>query len=451
MSSATKKAPGARGILQPFNRQAGHAPQQKPVVAQLKRGVSAQTIRQPLAPPIYRPQVTPKAVQPKMANGAVNRKPPVAPPVYRPQPVPKVLQTKSSSAHNPQAGQSPRRPVAPTVYRPEAKKLVQPKISAAAQSRTFPNAPPVYRPQPTPRVLQTKASQTRSDVAVGRGKPVTQRGGHVQAKAAASRPATAGVIQPLIIRIRDVSEMVGYAKPTIMNASKHIKKDVPSTQSHWQDDIGISKAIGSDGRQLDDGEPLVVVSHGSEPSLGGMLSTGIPRLGGNYPDALAAKVAGLFPKNYNGSIYLDGCYTGKRLQYKDGTSYIELFAAALGAMRKDINFTVKGNLGAAATSSEGIEYITLTQEEANLGKARGWMVYEVQKEGVTEYKVASPFGLAYCRKDGGYQDMGLTEQARKKALDDAQRAELDRLIDLRMSLSPTMTTQQQDQIWNEML
>jgi hypothetical protein len=332
-------------------------------------------------------------------------------------------------------------------------------MSGAAQSRTPPAAPPVYRPQPVPRVLQTKQSQTKS-LAAGCGNPATHRGGCVQAKTAsplttpngsAERPASAGVIQPLIIRIRDVAEMVGFAKPTIMNASKDIKKDVPSTQSHWQDDVGISKAMKSDARELDNGEPLVIVSHGSEPSLGGMLSTGIPRLGGHYPEALAAKVADLFPKDYSGTIYLDGCYTAKRLKYKDGTSYIELFAAALGGMRTDINFTVKGNLGAAATSSQGVEYIELTREEAELGKARGWMIHEVQKEGLTLYKVASPFGLAYCKKDGSYSDMGLSEQAHKKAVEDAQRAEVNKLVDLQLSLKPTMTTQQQDQIWNEML
>lgn len=133
---------------QPFNRQTGHAPQPKPVVAQLKTGVSAQSIKRPIAPPVYRPQATPSAAQPKMANGAVNRKPPVAPPVYRPQQVPRVLQTKSSSAQGPQKGQAPRPAVAPAIYRPEQQRTAQPKMASAAQARTPPKAPPVYRPQP---------------------------------------------------------------------------------------------------------------------------------------------------------------------------------------------------------------------------------------------------------------------------------------------------------------
>lgn len=124
MNSTNKKAPGARGTSQPFKQQAGHAPQIKPGVAQPKTAVSAQSVKQPVAPPLYRPQQTPK-----------------------------VLQTKSSSAHNPQSGHAPRQPVAPPVYRPEAKKIVQPKT--LSPQRKPPTAPPVYRPQ-QPRVAQPK-------------------------------------------------------------------------------------------------------------------------------------------------------------------------------------------------------------------------------------------------------------------------------------------------------
>ena len=73
-----------------LNRQPG-----KPVVAHLKTGISAQSVKRPVPPPVYRPKTTtPNAAQPKMANGALNRKLPVAPPVFRPQVVPRVLQTK---------------------------------------------------------------------------------------------------------------------------------------------------------------------------------------------------------------------------------------------------------------------------------------------------------------------------------------------------------------------
>lgn len=66
----------------------------KPVVAQLK---TAQNIKRPVAPPVYRPNPTPHAVQPKMANGSLNRTLPVAPAVYRPQ-ARKIVQPKMANA-----------------------------------------------------------------------------------------------------------------------------------------------------------------------------------------------------------------------------------------------------------------------------------------------------------------------------------------------------------------
>ena len=48
-----------------FRGQAGSARQFKPVVAQLKTGISAQTIKHPVAPPVYRPQQVPRVLQTK--------------------------------------------------------------------------------------------------------------------------------------------------------------------------------------------------------------------------------------------------------------------------------------------------------------------------------------------------------------------------------------------------
>src|SRR5882724_8822923 len=104
MEPPNKKSAGVRGITQPFKQRTGPAHQFKSAIAQLKTAVSAQSVKRPVAPPVYRPQATPKAAQPKMANNAVNRKPPFAPPVYRPQQVPKVLQTKTSLVQNSNAG-----------------------------------------------------------------------------------------------------------------------------------------------------------------------------------------------------------------------------------------------------------------------------------------------------------------------------------------------------------
>jgi hypothetical protein len=77
--NSNKKPTIARGIPQPFNRQARSVGQFKPVVAQLKTPISTQSIKRPVAPPVYHPQATPKAAQRKMLNPAANRTPPVAP------------------------------------------------------------------------------------------------------------------------------------------------------------------------------------------------------------------------------------------------------------------------------------------------------------------------------------------------------------------------------------
>ena len=122
-----KKSPGARHISSTF-RKMDQAPQIKPGVAQLKTGISAQSVKRPVAPPVYRPNITtPNVAQPKMANGVVNRKLPVAPPVYRPE-VKKIVQPKTISQQAKIANSI--RPITPTrtassfsaIQRAEAKK-----------------------------------------------------------------------------------------------------------------------------------------------------------------------------------------------------------------------------------------------------------------------------------------------------------------------------------------
>lgn len=78
--NSNKKLTPATGVPQPFKGQAGSARQFKPLVAPPKTGVTAQSVKRPEAPPVYRPHAKPIA----------------APPPYRPQTVPKVLQTRKS-------------------------------------------------------------------------------------------------------------------------------------------------------------------------------------------------------------------------------------------------------------------------------------------------------------------------------------------------------------------
>jgi hypothetical protein len=167
MNSIGKKPPGARGIPQPFTRQAGSAPQFKPVVAQLKTAVSAQSINRPVAPPAYRPQAKPKVAQAKTASAS--RVKPIAPLVYHPQSVPKVLQLKT--AHH-QRATTPskveiKQPAAPAVYRPQAvPQVLQTKEGEYPRSlqkvASTPVAPPRYRPQAAPKVMQTKQANAHS-------------------------------------------------------------------------------------------------------------------------------------------------------------------------------------------------------------------------------------------------------------------------------------------------
>jgi hypothetical protein len=78
-----------------------------------------------------RPALQRGLVQPRMTNASQSVKRPVAPPVYRPQPTPQVLQRKVPAG-------------------------LQPKVVAPQPGRAAPAAPPVYRPQPVPKVLQLK-------------------------------------------------------------------------------------------------------------------------------------------------------------------------------------------------------------------------------------------------------------------------------------------------------
>ena len=146
MNPINKKAPGAKGVPQPFNQRAGHTPQSRPAVAQPKTAQSAQSARRPVAPPVYRPEVK-RLVQPKTITQ--QRMPPAAPPVYRPQ----------------------------------QQRVAQAKMVGPAQMKNHPAAPPAYRPQPVPRVLQAKET-------------VTQRGGQRQQEQQRVAPPLSLACQP---------------------------------------------------------------------------------------------------------------------------------------------------------------------------------------------------------------------------------------------------------------
>ncbi len=167
----------------------------KPVVAQLKAGVTAQNITRSVTPPVYRPQPVAKVLQTKNASrgqqASQTRRQPAAPPAYRPQaqrrPVVPLADQAAAKKNQPNAiSQQRRSPTPPPVYRPEQKRIAQPKTAAVGPAHKLPTAPTPYRPQPAPRVLQTKISSTQhahqkpgieflsGGQVHGRGKPAVQ-------------------------------------------------------------------------------------------------------------------------------------------------------------------------------------------------------------------------------------------------------------------------------------
>lgn len=83
MTPNNKKPPAAKGMPQQSKQATARPHQFKPVVAQPKAGPPAQSVKRPIAPPVYRPQAKPNGVQTKLAG-----------PQHRPQPAQKVLQMR---------------------------------------------------------------------------------------------------------------------------------------------------------------------------------------------------------------------------------------------------------------------------------------------------------------------------------------------------------------------
>jgi len=265
------------------------------------------------------------------------------------------------------------------------------------------------------------------------------------------------VVQRMIVRIRDLKERIGLSKPTIMDASLNTKKEMGHMPEKHKQDVGIGQV--DEGRQLDIGEELRVVAHGSEPSLPGLISSGLPTLGGLEPHKLAKKLQGLFQPGHGGDVFLDGCYTGVRLNFKAQTSYIELFAQALAVLRPDVKVTVRGNLGLAATLSQtGEELVTLPDSIAPVAIRNAWPVIEMvdNKTGKTVYKVRPPYGAAMCNASGFYGDGGLSkayeEEQKEKALEQQAKikAENERRANAMSKLRPDQL-QTYDDIWNDLL
>jgi hypothetical protein len=210
------------------------------------------------------------------------------------------------------------------------------------------------------------------------------------------------VVQRLVVRIRNLKEMMGIGNPTIMDSSLALKNYSKfGGTAKWKEDTGIKKA-----RHLDADEPLVVVSHGGEPYINWLGNLKVS-FGGEQPAALAEKIGGLLPADYSGEIFLNGCYTGMRIGYTDaGTSFIEAFGAHLLQYIPNYPGIIKGNIGAASTLSADEELISITQTQYDHIKINHAHAVATNDDG-TKFYLRGPFGQArYRPSDGSYNDMG---------------------------------------------
>jgi hypothetical protein len=152
---------------------------QSPGIVQPRVGIASTLKTPPVAPTVFHPQQANKAV-PVQNRGTTKQSPatlsasaPKAPAAYRPQPIPRVLQTKTRGKQLIAANTKPvssTSPVAPLISRPGSAAVVaqmktdqhkasalRPKPTASTQTRQPTQAPPVYRPE-RQRIVQPKTS-----------------------------------------------------------------------------------------------------------------------------------------------------------------------------------------------------------------------------------------------------------------------------------------------------
>jgi len=112
-------------------------------------------------------------------------------------------------------------------------------------------------------------------------------------------------------------------------------------------------------------EDFVIVSHGSPPSKF-FMKLMPAKFAGMKGKKLAKTVKDFFPPDYNGEIFLNGCYTGKRRDFKKvGSSYIEKFGKNMKANMPNSTGTIRGNIGAAITKSGNTEINIISKSEYN--------------------------------------------------------------------------------------
>jgi hypothetical protein len=339
-----------------------------------------------------------------------NRNRPQTPPGV---PAPPVLQPKRAVIAPPPV----RFPHSPAIAAPPA--VQARRVSPQGPPRTATPPPPVFSPHAANTSRQVPVAQAKviapppvrfpqRQVPPGPVQPArTPAPPHrtVQ-RAAAPGPA---VIQRLVIRIRDFKEMwIPFTKDTIWDSSKTMK-NYPALTAHaaWQEDVGITQALT--GRALQATEPLVVVSHGGQPTRNndGTISG---NFGGRTPETLAQEISGILPANYSAEIFLNGCYTGMRVGFATaGSSYIERFGVALLQHVAQYTGIVKGNIGPASTFSQNEELIGI--DRATYDRWRDNNPHGVvSNQAGTKFYMRGPFGQArYRPSDDHYNDFGYAQ------------------------------------------
>jgi hypothetical protein len=227
MNFAKGKSPAINGLAHPVKPAAANTLKRGPVVAQLKTVPSAQSIKRPVAPPVYRPQPNRHVAQPKIAkpaqirSGAIqlaqtiqSRSKSVAPAVYKVGP--------------PKTG--PRRPATPPIFSstPARPSPVQPKVHGAR---------PITPPAKTP--LQRAVSQ---QMKVHNPQAVTPKANSVLQRAVPQRAAAFPRPQTIqLIKIKDMWRY--YKKKPLGDEQIAAEETIQELLAHdGEEDIGIKQA-----------------------------------------------------------------------------------------------------------------------------------------------------------------------------------------------------------------
>ena len=154
--------------------------------------------------------------------------------------------------------------------------------------------------------------------------------------------------------------------------------------------------------KIENDEEINILAHGTNPHTGDDAL-----LGGRIPKTLADRLAPKLPKDYRGTIWLNGCHTAIRGR-QNKPSFIEQFVERM--KKKGFqNITVKANFGSAATVARRdsvIEKVFITDPlVANLYRQEG----ELLKTPKGESYVESPNGVLKY-KNGIYMMPGIQKE-----------------------------------------